>query len=145
MIQMTFEEVKKKSDTFLFQNYGRLDVAFEYGKGMYLYGTDGKEYLDMVAGIAVNALGYAHPAWVSAMQEQITKLCHVSNLYYVKEQADAAEKVASVTPGDLNRVLFVNGGAEAPRCCPHSTDSTEGRLRHWVPPDRRSTRARSSP
>lgn len=110
---MTFEEVKKKSDTFLFQNYGRLDVAFEYGKGMYLYGTDGKEYLDMVAGIAVNALGYAHPAWVSAMQEQITKLCHVSNLYYVKEQADAAEKVASVSPGDLNRVLFVNSGAEA--------------------------------
>ena len=110
---MQFEEVKSLGEKYLFQNYGRLDVAFEYGKGMYLYDAEGKEYLDMVAGIAVNSLGYSHPKWVKAMQEQVGKLIHVSNLYRVKEQAVAAEAVASITPGDLNRTLFVNSGAEA--------------------------------
>ncbi len=110
---MKFEEVKQKGEKYLFQNYGRLDVAFEYGKGMYLYDDAGKEYLDLVAGIAVNVLGYAHPKWTAAMQDQLTKLVHVSNLYHVKEQAMAAEAVASVTPKGLDRVLFVNSGAEA--------------------------------
>ena len=110
---MKFEEVKSKGEKYLFQNYGRLDVAFEYGKGMYLYDAAGKQYMDLVAGIAVNALGYAHPKWVSAMQEQVGKLCHVSNLYHIEEQALAAEAIASVTPKGLDRVLFVNSGAEA--------------------------------
>ena len=110
---MKFEEVKQNGEKYLFQNYGRLDVAFEYGKGMYLYDDSGKEYLDLVAGIAVNVLGYAHPKWVAAMQEQLGKLVHVSNLYHIKEQAMAAEAVASVTPKGLDRVLFVNSGAEA--------------------------------
>ena len=110
---MKFEEVKQKGEKYLFQNYGRLDVAFEYGKGMYLYDDAGKQYLDLVAGIAVNALGYAHPKWTEAMKQQLDKLCHVSNLYHVKEQAMAAEAIASVTPKGLDRVLFVNSGAEA--------------------------------
>ena len=110
---MQFEEVKSLGEKYLFQNYGRLDVAFEYGKGMYLYDAQGKEYMDLVAGIAVCSLGYSHPKWVKAMQEQVGKLVHVSNLYHVKEQAVAAEAVASITPGNLNRTLFVNSGAEA--------------------------------
>ena len=110
---MQFEEVKSLGEKYLFQNYGRLDVAFEYGKGMYLYDAQGKEYMDLVAGIAVCSLGYSHPKWVKAMQEQVGKLIHVSNLYHVKEQAVAAEAVASITPGDLNKTLFVNSGAEA--------------------------------
>ncbi len=110
---MQFEEVKSLGEKYLFQNYGRLDVAFEYGKGMYLYDAQGKEYMDLVAGIAVCSLGYSHPKWMKAMQEQVGKLIHVSNLYHVKEQAVAAEAVASITPGNLNRTLFVNSGAEA--------------------------------
>ena len=110
---MEFNEIKEKGEKYLFQNYGRLEVSFEYGKGMYLYDSEGKEYMDLVAGIAVNSLGYAHPKWTAAMQEQVARLCHVSNLYHIKEQAVAAEKIASVTPGDLNRLLFVNSGAEA--------------------------------
>ncbi len=110
---MQFEEVKALGEKYLFQNYGRLDVAFEYGKGMYLYDAQGKEYMDLVAGIAVCSLGYSHPKWVKIMQEQVGKLIHVSNLYHVKEQAVAAEAVASITPGDLNKTLFVNSGAEA--------------------------------
>lgn len=110
---MDFEEVKAKSDRYLFQNYGRIPLSFTHGKGCYLYDTDGREYLDLVAGIAVNALGYAHPDWVAAVQAQVARMTHVSNLYYVQEQADLAERVASITPGDLDRCLFVNSGAEA--------------------------------
>lgn len=110
---MDFEEVKAKSDRYLFQNYGRIPLSFTHGKGCYLYGTDGREYLDLVAGIAVNALGYAHPDWVAAVQAQVARMTHVSNLYYVQEQAELAERMASITPGDLDRCLFVNSGAEA--------------------------------
>ena len=110
---MDFEEVKAKSDRYLFQNYGRIPLSFTHGKGCYLYGTDGREYLDLVAGIAVNALGYAHPDWVAAVQAQVARMTHISNLYYVQEQAELAERVASITPGDLDRCLFVNSGAEA--------------------------------
>ena len=110
---MDFEEVKAKSDRYLFQNYGRIPLSFTHGKGCYLYGNDGREYLDLVAGIAVNALGYAHPDWVAAVQAQVARMTHVSNLYYVQEQAELAERVVSITPGDLDRCLFVNSGAEA--------------------------------
>ena len=110
---MTFEDIKRQGEEHLFQNYGRLDVAFESGSGMMLRGVDGKEYLDLVGGIAVCALGYSHPKWVAAVQEQVGRLVHVSNLYHIREQAEAAEKVASVTPDGLDKVLFVNSGAEA--------------------------------
>lgn len=110
---MDFEEIKKIGQEYLFQNYGRIDLAFTHGKGVYLYDTEGREYLDLVAGIAVNALGYAHPDYTKALQEQVARMVHVSNLYNIKEQACLAEKIASITPGDLKRTLFVNSGAEA--------------------------------
>lgn len=110
---MEFNDIKKTDNQYLFQNYGRLDVAFDHGEGMYLYDCEGVRYLDLVAGIAVNSLGYSHPKWTSIIRDQVSKLCHVSNLYYIKEQAIAAEKIASVTPKGLDRVLFVNSGAEA--------------------------------
>ncbi len=110
---MEIKDIKEKSSKYLFQNYGRADLAFESGEGCILHGYDGKDYLDLVAGIAVNALGYAHPDWVSAVQKQAARAAHISNLYLIKEQADLAEKIASVTPGELNRTLFVNSGAEA--------------------------------
>ena len=113
MIEMQFNEIKETSSKYLFQNYGRIDLSFTHGSGCYLYDTEGKEYLDLVAGIAVNSIGYSHPEWVKAMQEQVSKLVHVSNLYYVEEQAKLAEKIASITPGELNKTLFVNSGAEA--------------------------------
>lgn len=110
---MQFNEIKDKSKKYLFQNYGRMDIAFTHGRGMYLYDTEGKQYLDMVAGIAVNSLGYAHPKWVKAVSEQVAKQAHISNLYQIEEQVIAAEKLASVTPKGLDRTLFVNSGAEA--------------------------------
>ncbi len=113
MNQMSMEEIREKTSRYLFQNYGRADLAFTHGKGCILYGHDGKEYLDLVAGIAVNALGYAHPEWTAAVQEQVGRMVHVSNLFMVKEQADLAERIASITPEGLDRTLFANSGAEA--------------------------------
>ncbi|MFA6802991.1 MAG: aspartate aminotransferase family protein [Candidatus Methanomethylophilaceae archaeon] len=113
MIEMELEEVKEKGSKYLFQNNGRMDICFTHGKGAYLYDTEGKEYLDMVAGIAVNSLGYAHPEWVKAVQEQVGRMVHISNLYHIEEQAVAAEKVASITPDGMDRTMFVNSGAEA--------------------------------
>lgn len=108
-----FDQVKEKCDRYLFHNYGRLPVAFTHGEGCYLYGTDGTRYLDLVAGIAVNALGYAHPDWVAAVQAQAARMAHVSNLYYVEQQGELAERIARIAPGDISRTLFVNSGAEA--------------------------------
>ena len=105
--------VKEKTSEFLFGNYARMDVCFTHGKGAYLYDASGKCYLDLVAGIAVNSVGYAHPKWVAAVSEQAARMAHVSNLYQVKEQADLGEKLASVTPKGLTKSLFVNSGAEA--------------------------------
>ena len=110
---MDLNKIKELSSEYLFQNYGRMGIAFTHGTGAYLYDTSGKKYLDLVAGIAVNSIGYAHPEWVKVMQEQVSKMIHVSNLYYVAEQAELGEKLASVAPGNLKRSLFVNSGAEA--------------------------------
>lgn len=110
---MEFKEIKEKSTKYLFQNYGRTDLCFTHGKGAYLYDTDGKEYLDMVAGIAVNSVGYAHPKWVDAVSKQAAALQHTSNLYYVEKQAELAEKISTITPKGMTRTLFVNSGAEA--------------------------------
>ena len=95
---MDFDTVKDLSSKYLFQNYGRLDLAFVRGEGCYLFDAAGKKYLDAVAGIAVNCLGYAYPEWVKAMQDQLTKLVHVSNLYYVEEQAKLAQRLNTITP-----------------------------------------------
>ncbi len=110
---MDFEEIKEMSQKYLFQNYGRIEAAFTHGEGPYLYDTEGKKYLDLVAGIAVNALGYAHPEWVAAVQAQVARMTHTSNLYYVKEQAELAQRISEIAPGNLDRTLFVNSGAEA--------------------------------
>lgn len=110
---MDLEEIKEMSQKYLFQNYGRQNIAFTHGEGSYLYSTDGNEYLDLIAGIAVNALGYAHPDWVKAVQEQVGRMTHTSNLYYVKEQAELAQRISTITPPGLDRTLFVNSGAEA--------------------------------
>lgn len=110
---MNLIQVKEKGANNLFQNYGRMDICFTHGKGAYLYDTAGFEYLDLVAGIAVNSIGHSHPDWVKAISDQAARLCHVSNLYHIQEQAELAEGLISVAPLGMERVLFVNSGAEA--------------------------------
>ncbi len=110
---MSLTEIKRRDTQYLFQNYGRLDLCFERGEREFLYDIDGNEYLDLVAGIAVNVLGHAHPAVVNAIIDQATRLMHVSNLYQIQEQVDLGEAINGITPDPLGVSLFVNSGAEA--------------------------------
>jgi len=92
-------------------SYGRFDLAFSHGSGSYLYDVAGRRYLDFGGGIAVTALGHAHPAITEALIEQSKKLVHISNLYYHEPQGRLAEAIVNlIAPG---KVFFGNSGAEA--------------------------------
>lgn len=91
--------------------YKRYPLALERGAGCRVWDTDGREYLDFVAGIATCTLGHAHPAMVEAVTSQIQKLHHVSNLYYIPEQGELAQWIVDHSAAE--RVFFCNSGAEA--------------------------------
>jgi len=91
--------------------YARQNIAFERGEGAWLVSTTGDRYLDFASGVAVNALGHAHPKLVAALTEQASKLWHCSNLYRVPGQERLAERLCEVTFAD--KVFFTNSGAEA--------------------------------
>jgi acetylornithine/N-succinyldiaminopimelate aminotransferase len=93
------------------QTYARAPFVLERGEGCWVHDLDGNAYLDCVAGIAVNALGHAHPALVAALTEQAGKLWHVSNLYHTAPQAELAAALCASSFAD--RVFFCNSGAEA--------------------------------
>jgi acetylornithine/N-succinyldiaminopimelate aminotransferase len=95
----------------LMQTYARLPVTFSHGEGVYLYDTDGKRYLDAIAGIAVNGLGHAHPAVTAAIEAQARRLIHTSNLYRIAPQEQLAEVLTRV--GEMDSCFFGNSGAEA--------------------------------
>jgi acetylornithine/N-succinyldiaminopimelate aminotransferase len=95
----------------LMHNYGRMDIAFSHGKGSHLVDTRGKRYLDAISGIAVNALGHAHPGFTKAVKQQVAKLVHVSNLYEVPEQTQLA-KVLCKRSG-MQQAFFCNSGTES--------------------------------
>ncbi len=92
-------------------SYGRTDVAFVRGDGVYLYTQDDKQYLDFGAGIAVTALGHSHPHLVAALHEQTGRLWHTSNLYHIPQQQRLADRLVSNSFADT--VFFCNSGAEA--------------------------------
>ena len=89
----------------------RLPVAFEYGKGAWLWDTEGKQYLDALAGIAVVGLGHAHPAVTKTISEQAAKLIHTSNTYLIPLQEQLATKLTQVA--GMEQAFFCNSGAEA--------------------------------
>ena len=97
--------------TTVMPTYGRIDIAFDYGKGSYLYTTEGEKYLDFATGIATNSLGHAHPHLVKKLQDQAGKLWHVSNLYNIPEQQRFADRLVENSFADT--VFFCNSGAEA--------------------------------
>jgi len=98
----------------LMPTYARADLAFERGEGAWLVGTDGKRYLDFAGGVAVNALGHAHPKLVAAITEQAGKVWHVSNLFRIPEAERLAKRLTDVSFADT--VFFCNSGAEAMEC-----------------------------
>jgi acetylornithine/N-succinyldiaminopimelate aminotransferase len=98
----------------LLPTYARSELSFARGEGAYLYTTTGERYLDFASGVAVTALGHAHPHLVKALTEQVKKLWHVSNLHQIPEQARLAERLTDATFADY--VFFANSGAEAVEC-----------------------------
>jgi acetylornithine aminotransferase len=95
----------------LMNTYARLPVAFTHGRGAWLFAEDGSEYLDALAGIAVNGLGHAHPKLVAALAEQVGRLIHVSNIYRIAEQEELADRLCALT--GMDEVFFANSGSEA--------------------------------
>jgi len=95
----------------LIHNYGRSDIAFSHGEGVYLFDTKGKRYLDAIAGIAVNVLGHNHPLFTSALRAQAGKLVHVSNLYQIPEQIKLATVLCKRS--GMQQAFFCNSGTES--------------------------------
>lgn len=95
----------------LMNNYIRQPVAFTHGEGAWLLGANGNRYLDALSGVAVNGLGHGHPKFVKALQDQVAKLIHVSNIYEVAEQTKLADKLADIS--GMDNVFFCNSGCEA--------------------------------
>ena len=108
---MNQETVIADTEKYYLPVFSRNQIVLDHGKGCKLYDMDGNEYLDFLAGIAVNALGHAHPVLVNAIAEQAGKLIHCSNLYYTKVQADLVKTLAEVS--GFERTFLCNSGAEA--------------------------------
>jgi len=94
--------------------FARVDLGFERGEGVWLVATNGERYLDFTSGVAVNALGHAHPHLVAALQEQATKLWHMSNLFKSPDGERLAARLCEQSFADF--VFFANSGAEAMEC-----------------------------
>lgn len=110
-LQAKYDSVIEKDSKYVMQNYGRQPLVLSKGKGAVVQDICGKEYIDCVAGIAVNNVGHCHPMVVRAIKAQAEELLHVSNLYYTEIQAELAETLVSVT--GMERVFFCNSGSEA--------------------------------
>jgi acetylornithine aminotransferase len=95
----------------MMDTYARQPVTFEKGEGVWLWAKDGKKYLDALSGVAVNGLGHTHPKLIKAINEQISRLIHVSNVYHIAEQEKLAEKLTSIA--HMDNVFFCNSGCEA--------------------------------
>jgi acetylornithine/N-succinyldiaminopimelate aminotransferase len=111
---MKLEELQALERRYLMQTYRRAPVEFVRGEGALLWDSEGKEYLDFIAGISVCSVGHCHPAVVAAVREQAGRLMHVSNLYYSEPMVRLAERLSESSLG--GRVFFSNSGAEATEC-----------------------------
>lgn len=107
-------DIFSQDKEYIANTYGRLPVEFVSGKGSLLRDSEGKEYIDLGSGIAVNIFGIADDEWVSAITSQLTKLQHTSNYYYTEPQADLAKQICERT--NMKKVFFGNSGAEANEC-----------------------------
>ena len=105
------ENIIERAEGAVLHTYNRYPLVLERGEGVYLYDTDGKQYLDFAAGIAVQALGYHYPGYDEALKEQVDKLLHTSNLFYNIPAMEAAGKL--VKASGMSKVFFTNSGTEA--------------------------------
>lgn len=110
-MEMDKKNAIDKAEQVLYKTYNRFPVIFDHGKGVRLYDSEGKEYLDFGAGIAVAGLGYGDPEYTKTLKEQAEKLLHVSNLFYNQPSIDAGEKLLKAS--GMEKVFFTNSGTEA--------------------------------
>src|SRR6201991_3023118 len=106
--------MNKSATSHLLPVFARVDLAFERGEGCWLVATNGERYLDFTSGVAVNALGHAHPHMIAALTAQAQKVWHVSNLYQVPEAERVAQRLCDASFADV--IFFCNSGAEAMEC-----------------------------
>ena len=106
------ETLQKRFAAALMPNYGVPPLAISRGQGCRVQDADGREYLDLIAGIAVSSLGHAHPAIVEAVSRQVAEVAHTSNLFLHEREIELAERILSLLGAD-GRVFFANSGAEA--------------------------------
>lgn len=106
-----YQDIIDNDSKYVFQNYTRQPIALAKGKGAQVWDSEGREYIDCVAGIAVNNIGHCHPAVAKAVSQQASELIHVSNLYYTQQQAELAARLVPRT--GMDRVFFCNSGTEA--------------------------------
>ena len=107
-------DIKALDSTYVAHTYGRFPVALVRGKGSLVWDENGKEYIDLGSGIAVNGFGIADDAWLGAVTRQLSQLPHASNLYYTEPCAKLAQMLCERT--GMKRVFFGNSGAEANEC-----------------------------
>ena len=110
-IENDFSLIRDYDKNYCLQVFSLLPVAFVKGKGCYLYDTEGKKYLDMIGGIAVNCLGYGNPKLASAISKQAKDIIHACNYYYIPEKSELAYRLCRASFAD--KVFFCNSGAEA--------------------------------
>lgn len=108
---MKTQEIIDIEDKYFINTFNRVPVVLDHGKGAKVWDIEGNEYLDFLAGIAVNCLGHAHPALVNAIKEQAEKLIHISSIYYNEPATVYAKKLIDMI--DFDRLFFANSGAEA--------------------------------
>ena len=108
---MKLDDIRAAEAELLVKTYERTPICFVGGEGVHLFDEDGNAYLDLLSGIGVNALGYAHPAIQAAIDEQSRKLMHISNLFFHSGQAELALRLTEMT--GLDRAFFCNSGTEA--------------------------------
>jgi acetylornithine/N-succinyldiaminopimelate aminotransferase len=113
---LTDSWIRSLADSRVMPTYRRLPVTFVRGEGVHLYDETGRPYLDFVAGVAVNALGHAHPAVAEAVSRQASRLVHTSNLYYTEPMALLADRLCELLDWEDGRAFFANSGAEANEC-----------------------------
>lgn len=109
--QVTASQARRNAERYLMNTYKRPALVFVRGKGSYLYDDRGREYLDFLGGIAVNALGYSHPRLVHAIRREAARATHLSNLFHNEFQGPLARKLAQISK--MDRVFFTNSGSEA--------------------------------
>ena len=127
---MNKEGYINEAEENILHTYNRFSLVLDHGEGVYLYDTDGKEYLDFAAGIAVQAFGYGNKEYGDALKAQIDKIMHTSNLYYNVPIIHAAERVKKASR--MDRVFFTNSGTEAIKAAKKYAYTRDGHAGHEI-------------